>query len=138
MAIFVYFLCGMLPQRGLISGAYVCAWDPNLQTLDRWSRACDLNHYTTGPAPYIHTYILKLDLYWISQRTNDLLQRKHIVWQKYYSILVKSYNVLDLQIIFSSRYSIKIYQKRKKSKILFISFFVCSIISVFLQKWTPP
>ena len=31
--VFLYFVCGMLSQHGLMSSVYVCAWDPNPRSL---------------------------------------------------------------------------------------------------------
>ena len=49
--IFLYFVCGMLPQHDLLSDVQVCSQDPNLQTLGHGSGVHKLNHYATGPAP---------------------------------------------------------------------------------------
>ena len=46
--IFLYFVCGTLPQHGLMSSMWVCTWDLNLPTPGHRSGACELNHYTTG------------------------------------------------------------------------------------------
>ena len=48
--VFFYFVCGTPPQHGLMSGVYVCAWDPNLWFLGCESGARELNHYATGLA----------------------------------------------------------------------------------------
>ena len=49
--ILLCFVCGMLPQHGLMSGVQVCTWDPNPQTLGCHSGTHELNRYTTRPAP---------------------------------------------------------------------------------------
>ena len=46
--IFLYFICGMLPQHGLMSGVLVCAQDLNLWTPGCQSGARELNHYATS------------------------------------------------------------------------------------------
>ena len=51
VAVFLYFICGTLPQHGLMSGVQVHAQGQNQQTLSHQSRAHKLNHYATGPAP---------------------------------------------------------------------------------------
>ena len=52
VAVFLCFVCGMLPQHAFVSGALVCAWGPNPQTPGRRSVLCKLSHYATGPAPW--------------------------------------------------------------------------------------
>ena len=49
--IFLYVVCGTLPQHGLMSGVQVQTWDPNPRTLGCQSRAQELNHRATGLAP---------------------------------------------------------------------------------------
>ena len=49
--IFLYFVCGTLPQHGLTSNVWVRAWDPNPWTLGCWSGVRKLNHYAPRPAP---------------------------------------------------------------------------------------
>ena len=46
-------LCGMLPQHGLMSGVCVHAQDLNPQTLGHRNGVRELNHYTTGLAPFV-------------------------------------------------------------------------------------
>ena len=46
--VFLYFLCGMLSQHGLMSGVQVHTQDPNQWTPGHCSRVCVLNHSTTG------------------------------------------------------------------------------------------
>ena len=53
MPVLLYFICGMPLQHGLMSSVQVLTRDLNSWTLGRWSRACELNHYTTRPAPRI-------------------------------------------------------------------------------------
>ena len=52
--IFLYFVCGMQPQHGLMSGVLVHTQDLNLRTLGHQSGRRELNHYATGLAPLIH------------------------------------------------------------------------------------
>ena len=56
--IFLYFVCGMPPHHGLTHRMEVCAWDLNPQTLGHQSRACELNHYATRPAPILECQLL--------------------------------------------------------------------------------
>ena len=50
---FLYFVCGMLPQHGLISSAEVRTGDPGLPTPSRQSGAHELNHFAIRlPHPY--------------------------------------------------------------------------------------
>ena len=51
VTIFLYFVCGTLPQHGLMNSVYIPAEDPNWQTLGHRSVVHKLNHYVTGPAP---------------------------------------------------------------------------------------
>ena len=51
VTIFLYFVCGTPPLRGLMRGVYVRAQDLNLWTPGHLSRVCELNHYATGLDP---------------------------------------------------------------------------------------
>ena len=65
--IFLYFVCGMPPQHGLMIGVWVPTQDQNLRTPGHQSRVPKLNHYVTEPAPKHkffeyndHKYFVKL------------------------------------------------------------------------------
>ena len=64
--IFLYFVCGMPPQHGLMSSVQVCAQDPKPQTTGCQSSACKLNHYATRPAP-----IISLNSHWVPRDRNQ-------------------------------------------------------------------
>ena len=49
--IFLHFVCGTLPQHGLMSGVQVPAQDLDLWTSGHGSRAQELNYHATGLAP---------------------------------------------------------------------------------------
>uniref|UniRef100_A0A9L0SWW8 Uncharacterized protein n=1 Tax=Equus caballus TaxID=9796 RepID=A0A9L0SWW8_HORSE len=57
MPIFLYFICGTLPQHGLTSGVYVYTRDLNQGTPGRQSSACELNHCTTGLALLVDFFV---------------------------------------------------------------------------------
>ena len=52
VAVCLCFVCGTLPQHGLMSAVYVHTPDLNLWTLGHWSRMCKLNHYATRLTPF--------------------------------------------------------------------------------------
>ena len=54
MPIFLYFVCGMLPQHDLMSCVQIHARDPNSRNLGCQSRECELNHQATRSAPNCH------------------------------------------------------------------------------------
>ena len=60
MSIFLYFVCGILPQHGLISSVQVHAWDQKLRIPGRWSGAHELNHCANRPAPTMGFFIRSL------------------------------------------------------------------------------
>ena len=47
--IFLYFVCGMLPQHGLVSGVYVCTWDANPCPWKPWAAKVEHTNLTTTP-----------------------------------------------------------------------------------------
>ena len=52
MPIFLYFICGTPATAWLFAKrCHVCTWDLNRPTPGRRSRACELNHCATRPAP---------------------------------------------------------------------------------------
>ena len=51
VTIFLYYVCGILPQYGLVSSVYVRTRDPNPQTPGHQSGASELNRYITQLAP---------------------------------------------------------------------------------------
>ena len=54
--IFLYFVWGMPPQHGLMSGVYVHARDPNPRTPGHWRGVHRLNHHTPRPAPQLGSW----------------------------------------------------------------------------------
>ena len=55
--IFLYFVSATPPQHGLMSGALVCARDPNPWTPGHSKGVCELNHYATRPVPQQYMFI---------------------------------------------------------------------------------
>ena len=62
----LFFICGTLPQHGLISSVEVHAWDLNRQTPGHWRGTHELNSYTTRPAP-------RQDFFWYKNLCSCLL-----------------------------------------------------------------
>src|SRR3712207_6340465 len=56
VAIFLYFVCGTLPQHGLMSGAMSVPRIQTSETLGHRSGAHELNHPATGPAPVVYFF----------------------------------------------------------------------------------
>ena len=74
MPIFLSFICGTPTTAGLDKQCHVLTRNPKRWTLGRRSRTCELNRYTTRPAPEIwiltysldHTYLFTSLLYFPS------------------------------------------------------------------------
>ena len=69
VSIFLYFVYGMLPQHGLMSGVWVHTRDPNPRTQGCQSGVSELNNYATRLAPRV--YILTIKIYCCKLREQD-------------------------------------------------------------------